>query len=76
LQKHKRNSDKDYWTEAVIFTTSNNSFGPTEISYLENHFTNMAMVAKRYQVQNVNDPAPGNIIEENDVKNPSERREE
>ena len=35
LQEHKRNPDKDYWTEAVMFTTSNNSFGPTEISYLK-----------------------------------------
>lgn len=40
LQEHKRNPDKDYWTEAVVFTTSNNSFGPTEISYLENRFCN------------------------------------
>src|SRR5699024_6153214 len=36
LEEHKRDENKDYWTEAVVFTTSNNSFGPTEISYLEN----------------------------------------
>jgi hypothetical protein len=64
LQEHKRNPDKDYWTEAVVFTTSNNSFGPTEISYLENRFTNMAQTAKRYAVKNGNDPSPGNITEE------------
>jgi hypothetical protein len=64
LQEHKRNPDKDYWTEAVVFTTSNNSFGPTEISYLENRFTNMAVAAKRYLVKNGNDPTPGNITEE------------
>lgn len=64
LQEHKRNPDKDYWTEAVVFTTSNNSFGPTEISYLENRFTNMALAAKRYAVKNGNDPSPGNITEE------------
>ncbi len=51
LQEHKRNPDKDYWTEAVVFTTSNNSFSPTEISYLENRFTNMAAGAKRYIVK-------------------------
>ena len=38
LQEHKRKAEKDYWTEAVVFTTSNNSFGPTEISRLENAF--------------------------------------
>ncbi|MDR1953718.1 MAG: GIY-YIG nuclease family protein [Clostridiales Family XIII bacterium] len=64
LQEHKRNPEKDYWTEAVVFTTSNNSFGPTEISYLENRFTNMAVAAKRYIVKNGNDPSPGNITEE------------
>ncbi len=52
------------WTEAVMFTTTNNSFGPTEISYLENRFCNMALEAGRYQVRNGNDPNPGNITEE------------
>jgi len=64
LQEHKRNPDKDYWTEAVVFTTSNNSFGPTEISYLENRFCALALAAKRYEVKNGNDPTQGNITEE------------
>ena len=64
LQEHKRNPEKDYWTEAVIFTTSNDSFGATEISYLENRFCNMAIDAKRYKVKNGNDPALGHITEE------------
>ena len=64
LQEHKRNPEKDYWTEAVVFTTSNNSFGPTEISYLENKFCRLAIDAKRYDVKNKNDPNQGNITEE------------
>ncbi|WP_342424528.1 GIY-YIG nuclease family protein [Paenibacillus sp. FSL E2-0178] len=64
LLEHKRNPNKDYWTEAVVFTTSNNSFGPTEISYLENRFCALASEAKRYTVKNANDPTPGNITEE------------
>lgn len=64
LQEHKRNPKEDYWTEAVVFTTSNNSFGPTEISYLENRFCNLAIAADRYDVKNGNDPTPGNITEE------------
>lgn len=64
LQEHKRNPEKDYWTEAIVFTTSNNSFGPTEISYLENRFCNLAIAANRYEVKNGNDPTPGNITEE------------
>lgn len=54
----------DYWTEAIMFTTTNNSFGPTEISYLENRFCNMALQSGRYSVKNGNDPNPGNITEE------------
>lgn len=64
LQEHKRNSNKDYWTEAVLFTTSNNSFGATEIRYLENRFCRLAHMAKRYDVRNGNDPTQGNITEE------------
>ena len=64
LLEHKRNPEKDYWTEAVIFTTSNDSFGATEISYLENRFCNMAIDAKRYKVKNGNDPTLGHITEE------------
>jgi len=64
LIEHKRNAEKEYWTEAVVFTTSNNSFGPTEISYLENRFCRMAIDANRYIVKNGNDPTLGNITEE------------
>ena len=68
LIEHKRNPDKDYWTEAVVFTTSNNSFGPTEISYLENRFYGLAVEANRYVVQNGNDPSPGHITEEKECE--------
>lgn len=68
LQEHKRNPDKDYWTEAVVFTTANNSFGPTEISYLENRFCNLALNAKRYCVKNGNEPALGHITEEKECE--------
>lgn len=64
LMEHRRNPGKDYWTEAVVFTTSNNSFGPTEISYLENKFCNLALEANRYIVRNGNDPSSGHITEE------------
>ncbi|SHF43227.1 GIY-YIG nuclease family protein, partial [Caloramator proteoclasticus] len=62
--EHKRNPDKDYWTEAVVFTTSNNSFGPTEISYLENRFCTLAKEANRYILKNEIEPTQGNITEE------------
>lgn len=64
LRVQEAHNSIDYWTEAVMFTTTNNSFGPTEISYLENRFFNMAIEAGRYVVKNGNDPNPGNITEE------------
>ena len=64
LKEHKRNADKYYWTEAVVFTTSNNSFGQTEISWLENRFCTLAQDAKRYVIKNNNDPNSGHVTEE------------
>lgn len=58
----------DDWTEAIMFTTTNNSFGPTEISYLENKFCNLAIKAGRYVVKNSNDPTPGNVTEETEAE--------
>lgn len=67
LLEHKKN-DKEkyhsYWNEAIAFTTTNDSFGPTEISYLENKFTNLAKEAKRFEVNNGNDPNIGHVTEE------------
>ena len=45
LRVQEAHNSIDYWTEAVMFATTNNSFGPTEISYLENRFCNMAIEA-------------------------------
>ena len=45
-------------------TTQNNSFGPTEISYLENKFTQLAKEAGRFIVKNWNEPNSGNVTEE------------
>jgi len=64
LQEHIRNPDKDYWNEAIVFTTNDNSLGPTEICYLEHKFCSIAKNAKRYLVKNGNDPSPGNVKEE------------
>lgn len=64
LRIQETHNSIDYWTDAVIFTTTDNSFGPTEISYLENSFCNLALKANRYSVKNGNDPSPGNLTEE------------
>ena len=64
IQEHTRDIHADYFNDVIILTTQNNSFGPTEISYLENKFTQLAKEAGRYIVKNSNDPNPGNVTEE------------
>jgi hypothetical protein len=64
LKEHKGEKDKEKigdWSEAVVFTTSDNSFDLTEISYLENRFYRLAKDAKRYELKNGNEPNPGNV---------------
>lgn len=68
LHEHKKNIEKDYWTEAVVFTTTNNSFGPTEISYLESQFTKLAVDSNRYIVKNGNEPSLGHVTEEKEAE--------
>lgn len=64
LKEHRRDAQKDFWTEALVITTSDDSWGPTEISWLENQFTNLAISAKRYVVKNNNEPSLGHVTEE------------
>lgn len=68
LEHNRSNGEKekyaDYWNEAIVFTTTNDTFGPTEISYLENRFSNLAKEAKRFEVSNGNEPSIGHVTEE------------
>jgi len=66
LKEHLATPPKgiENWIEAVAFTTSNNSFGPTEISWLENKFYSLASNMRRYTVINGNESNIGNVTEE------------
>jgi len=52
------------WYEAVAFSTRDDTFGATEISWLENRFFALAVSANRYKPLNGNEPNAGNITEE------------
>lgn len=69
LRVNEHLKDEIYFSDCVMLTTQNNSFGPTEISYLENKLTNMALDTERYKVRNGNDPNPGNVTEEKGIDN-------
>lgn len=67
LQEHD-NPKEYYWNNAVVITTQNNSFGPTEISYLENRFHQLAQDANRYKLVNSLQPYRGRVTEEKEVE--------
>lgn len=67
VAEHLGNEKLDYFTHAILIIDSDNSFGPTEISYLENAFYQQAVEAGRVQTVNGNDPSPGNVTEEKEA---------
>ena len=64
VAEHLGEEKLNYFTHAILIIDSDNSFGPTEISYLENAFYRRALAADRLRAVNGNDPSPGNVTEE------------
>lgn len=66
IQEHERNNRERYWNdwnEVIVLTTQNDSFGATELNYLENQFTTLVKQGS-YHLLNGNEPNLGNITEE------------
>ncbi|MGN0918067.1 MAG: GIY-YIG nuclease family protein [Oxalobacter sp.] len=61
--EHDKNPTKNYWQDAIIITTTDNSLGATEITYLESQLHALAKQTNRYDVMNVNEPTSGNVTE-------------
>lgn len=64
VQEHLKSESKNYFTHTILIIDSDNSFGPTEICYLENAFYEQAQSAGRVRVVNSNIPSPGKVTEE------------
>ncbi|MBM7817403.1 hypothetical protein JOE56_002097 [Brevibacterium paucivorans] len=62
--EHIGDEHLDYFTHVVCIIDSENSFGPTDVSYLENAFHQLAMVAGRVKLKNKSIPSPANVTEE------------
>lgn len=60
LQPHTFEKDS-YWTEAVIFLTSDGTLEKGRVKYLEHRFYTIAMDAKRYIVKNGNTPTKSSL---------------
>ena len=56
-------SEKDFWTECVVFVSKDNNLNKAHIKYLENHLYLLAKESKRYEVMNSNVPTEASISE-------------
>ncbi|AZA14689.1 GIY-YIG nuclease family protein [Corynebacterium choanae] len=68
LAEHMRDPRRDYFTHVIVVTTQNDSFGPTELNYLEHVFYKLAKQAGRYEVTNGPCPAKGKVTEEKEAE--------
>lgn len=56
-------SEKDFWTECIVFISKDNNLNKAHIKYLENHLYILAKESKRYEVVNGNVPTEASISE-------------
>lgn len=56
--------DRAWFNRAIYLVTSDNSWGPTELNYLENAFYKLATDVGTYEVGNKSEPPIGNVAEE------------
>lgn len=62
IEEHDKS--KEFWNKAILVLTSNNSFGATDITYLERSFYDLALTSGRYSLENNQVPSHGNVTEE------------
>ena len=61
LNKHY--IEKDFWTNAIVFTSKDDYLTKTQIQYLESKLISLAKKAGKVQLNNLNQPAEPNISE-------------
>lgn len=64
IQEHVAAGRHDFWNRAVLLSTLGDTFGPTEVTYLEHLFHKLAKATGRYRVDNASSPSQGNVTEE------------
>lgn len=62
--EHARSEDKDFFNRIIYVVVVDDSWGATEITFLENAFHQRAIRADRYEVANGNTPSAGSVSEE------------
>jgi hypothetical protein len=62
LDRMKRHvAEKDFWHEALVFTSKDENLTKSHVKYLESRLISRAKQAARYVVQNDNQPAPSGL---------------
>lgn len=64
VSQHKDDEDKDFFTEVFFITTTDNSFGDSHLSYLENMIYNRFRISPNIVVYNDLIPTKGNLNED------------
>lgn len=64
IREHVRKEAHDFWNRAILLSTLGDTFGPTEVTYLEHYFHQAASTAGRFTVDNAVAPSQGNVTEE------------
>ena len=62
--EHSRSEDKDFFNRIIYVVVVDDSWGATEITFLENAFHQRAIKTGRYEVANGNTPSAGSVSEE------------
>lgn len=56
-------NQKDFWNEAIIFISKDENLNKAHVKYLENRLHDLALIAKRYKVENSITPTQSSISE-------------
>lgn len=56
-------TQKDFWTESIIFISKDENLNKAHIKYLENRLYELAKAVNRYQIENTSIPTQSSIAE-------------
>jgi hypothetical protein len=56
-------TQKDFWTEAIVFISKDENLNKAHIKYLENSLFELAKTVNRYQIENTSIPTQSSIAE-------------
>jgi uncharacterized protein DUF4357 len=69
LSSHNKDADKDFWEDAIVFTSKDQNLTKAHVRYLEARLIELAELAKRATIANGTEPTgPGMLPEPDEVE--------